>query len=408
MSKPSMRYLMGFIASIYPLIHLMMGLLMSKGRPLIDEEIDLLAFIETLWDGKWKIVGAIILSVLSVAGYQFVQPSQNFEVSGIVQSISTNEAEKYRKLNALNFFEVTPRLLNKLYIEQLHNRSIYEEAIRGVLDPEEFDNELAYNTAVIGFTSSAEIIEPPLVLKADGSLIEDRNYKDTFFFSFRDMEGWKQVMSSVDLQVNLAVQSLLQEQFETLIFIKKQERDFALEDNISKIENAMSDYEKKITDKLAYLSEQASIARSVGIAQNVIDAEMPVDQEKLVVNFGKNDTPFYLRGYTAIEKEIELIKSRENKRSFTEKLFELENEQRALKQDKSIERAELLFASTPIVSDEDFSAGSLYYNERDFIPKNKRKRTILLIAAVLGGSVGIVFVSLSTAIRNRKVKLAEA
>ena len=388
-----------------------MELLMSKGRPLFDEEIDFLAFIETLWNGKWKIVGAIILSVLSVAGYQFVQPSQNFEVDAVIRSISANEADKYKRLNALNFFNVTPDMLNSLYVEQLENRSIFEEAIRGILDPKEFDSERAYNNAVVGFASSAEVISPPLIFSTGQGteksvFVEDANYKNKVFFSFRDMEGWKQVISSVDLQANLAVQSLLQEQFETLIFIKKQERDFALEDNASKIENALSDYDKRTKDRLAYLAEQAAIARFVGIEQNVFDAEMPVDQEKLVVNFGKNDSPFYLRGYKAIEKEIELINLRVDKGSFTEKLFELVSEQRALKQDKAIERAELLFASTPIVSDKNFSAGSLNYKVRDFIPKNKRKN--LIIAALFGGAIGVIFVSLSTALRNRKVKLAEA
>ena len=44
----------------------------------------------------------------------------------------------------------------------------------------------------------------------------------------------------------------------------------------------------------------------------------------------KSDTPFYLRGYEAIEKEIELIESREEVSAFVDGLLKLEQEKRFL------------------------------------------------------------------------------
>ena len=41
------------------------------------EQLDILA--QTVWDGKWKIVAVVALSVLSVFGYQTIQPQPNFE-----------------------------------------------------------------------------------------------------------------------------------------------------------------------------------------------------------------------------------------------------------------------------------------------------------------------------------------
>ena len=374
---------------------------MSKVRQ-INEEIDLVTLIETLWNGKWKIVSAIIFSVLSVAVYQYIQPSPSYERKAEIRSISTIEAEKYRKLNTLKFFNVSANQLKALYIEQLDNSSIFEEAIRGVLDPKDYDNELEFNQAVNGLASSYEIINPPLVLQDAVGFIKNGNYKDLVSFSFIDLKGWNQVLSAVNLQANLAVQRDLQQQFENTLLIAQQKREFALEDNAAQIENALEDYDRKTTDKLAYLTEQAAIARTVGLAEITIDSEIPLQGEKVVVNFGKNEAPFYLRGYKAIEQEIKLIKSRVNKRSFVNQLYKLETQKRALTQDKSIERAEVLFALTPIASNGSFSAGKLVPNKEDVI--QNRKLTALVFAALVGGFLGTVFVTFSTAFRSRKEK----
>jgi len=115
----------------------------------------------------------------------------------------------------------------------------------------------------------------------------------------------------------------------------------------------------------------------------------------------KTDTPFYLRGYEAIEKEIELIKSRTNKEAFVKGLVELEQNQRTLKQDKMLERAESLFASTPILNTTDFSAVSVTVNATTFETKSK-KMLMLALAVVIGGMVGVIYVLISSAVRNRK------
>ena len=55
---------------------------------------------------------------------------------------------------------------------------------------------------------------------------------------------------------------------------------FDLEDVTNEIQNILSDYDKKIMSRLAFLDEQAKIARTIGVAKSTIA-----------------DTPFYLRGY---------------------------------------------------------------------------------------------------------------
>ena len=115
----------------------------------------------------------------------------------------------------------------------------------------------------------------------------------------------------------------------------------------------------------------------------------------------KTDTPFYLRGYEAIEKEIELISSRKDKRAFASGLLELEQKKRALEQDKTLQRAEALFAETPLAKPSEFSAASFAVGATEF--KYKSKRALMLaLSAVVGGMIGVVYVLIAGAMRGRR------
>ena len=60
--------------------------------------------------------------------------------------------------------------------------------------------------------------------------------------------------------------------------------------------------------RLDFLKEQSSIAKALGIVDNQIDT-INVSQS-LSLNINTTDIAYYLRGYNAIDKEIELIEQR--------------------------------------------------------------------------------------------------
>jgi len=108
-----------------------------------------------------------------------------------------------------------------------------------------------------------------------------------------------------------------------------------------------------------------------------------------------------LRGYEAIEKEIELVETRKNKEAFAEGLLELEQKKRELEQDKTLERTESLFALTPIASPNDFVAVSISVGATDF--ENKSMRLLMLaLALVFGGMIGVMNVLISKAVHDRR------
>ena len=402
---------------------------MSEVKSTFDNEIDLYEYFETLWDGKWKIVAVVAFSVLSVFGYQIIQPQSGFEAETEIKPINSIDAERYRQSNALGFFEVTPNKLLDLYIELLDERTLFEEAIRKykLIDIEKFEDKGAFEEAVIALASSIEILPP---INVDGT---DRGEVKLFWtirFEYNDEANWKSVLSSVDLIANQSVQRILQKRFQTSLNIAKQKRDFELEDIQIQIENAYADYERKTSDRLSFLREQASIARKLGVAKNTIEAQMFSAQNGVVANV-KTDTPFYLRGYEAIEKEVELIESREDTKAFIgglleleqkkrgleqdrtlqrveknkaylESIIELEKKQRLIEQNKTLARAESLLNTTPLMSGDEFSATSITIGATEFESQSNRLLMMITMAIVIGGIVGAIYVLISNDYRNRK------
>ena len=372
---------------------------MDSVDQLSNDEIDLIELFQTVWDGRWKIVRIAFLSLLGVVGFQFTQPAPSFVATTEIKPINSVEAERYTAINALDFFKVTPSLLFDLYKEQLEERVLFEDAIRkfGLLDASRYEDETAYNDAVIELAASIEIL-PPSNLDGKGKTADIRRYWE-LVFEFNDDDKWKEALRFVNDSASETVRNILTKKFETSLLVAKQKKSFETEDLIILIDNLLSDYDRKISDRLEFLKEQAAIARKLGVAKNTIEAQTFSAQNGMVANF-KTDSPFYLRGYEAIEKEIELVETRKNKEAFAKGLLELEQKKRALEQDKTLERTESLFALTPIASPNDFLAVSISVGATDF--ENKSMRLLMLaLALVFGGMIGVMYVLISKAVHDR-------
>ena len=203
---------------------------------------------------------------------------------------------------------------------------------------------------------------------------------------------------------------------------------FDLEDTTTKIDNALADYDRATSDRLAYLIEQAAIARKLGVAKSTIEAQMFSAQGGVLANV-ETDTPFYLRGFEAIEKEVELIESRVDKRAFVSELVELEKikreieqdptlarkeqekqfleekvklkrQSRAIQQDATLDRAQTLFEATPIWSGEGFEAARFVVEGTEFNAKYS-KVIILGLTGIFSGMLSCGYVLLSSVLRNR-------
>jgi len=129
--------------------------------------------------------------------------------------------------------------------------------------------------------------------------------------------------------------------------------------------------------RLDYLNEQSAIAKELNIIDNQID-NVNLSQSSVSLNINTADIAYYLRGYKAIDKEIELIKNREHQNL------------------KFIEQEINDFIDTEI----EFVKYNIYFMKSNLL---KNTKLILTISILLGLIVGIFYVLISNAIQSQTV-----
>ena len=244
------------------------------------------------------------------------------------------------------------------------------------------------------FNSSPNIVEKAVEEK------EETHLYHVLKAEYDDKDKWNELLTFVNNEANRKVKASIINRFSTIVSIQKQKKNFALEDLDIKIDNVKNDYDRYTKDRLAFLTEQAAIARKLDIQKNTIASQRFSTQNTFVTNV-KTDAPFYLRGYLAIEEEINQIITRKDKNAFTSSLFKLEQQRRTLKQDETLKRALELFNKTPLNQDA-FQATIVKVATTDFKEDNNRK-LFYALALVLGGIIGVVYVLIASAFRNRKI-----
>ena len=390
------------------------------------DEIDLMEFFQTIWDGKFKIAGVILMAVLGVVGFFYTQPPPSFTAKTEVKPITSDIANRYQISNSLGFFEVysdkgkndgqdkdkrqddgqdkdkaVVRFLDELFIEQLDTRLLFEDAFRkyAVLDKNDYETETDFNKAIIELAAEISLLPP---INVDGTAKGESRRHWTIEFEFNDKEKWLNALADVKAKANQNVRKLIRDNFTTTLAAAGKNKAFEIEDISTIIDNALSDYDRKADDRVAFLREQSAIARKLGVKNNTIETQSFGGKNSVVTNV-ITEMPLYLRGYEAIEKEIELIEARDNKEAFVSGFLELEQKKRQLEQDKTLERAEALFADTPVMRGDDFSAVVMTVAATEFESKSKRM-LMLAMAVVLGGMVGTVYVLIANAMRKRNEK----
>ena len=384
-----------------------------------SDEIDLIKLIQTIWDGKLTVISFVIASALSVAGAFVVMPAPDFVATTEIRPAKTADVDRYRAFNDAELFDQDVTLkdgeldkpngdrlykidrgfLQKLFIEQFQDNQLQTELIKkyNIINRKDFASDNDFNDAVLEFSASLDVL-PPFNVNGEKRGESRRNW--TVSIEYNDKDKWVKFLEDLNTMTSEKARETIKTQFSNIVTSAEANREADIEDLTISIENAIADYERTTSDRLAFLREQAAIARKLGVSKNTIEAQTFNTQGGMIANIETN-TPFYLRGYEAIEKEIELILSRDDKRPFIAGLFKMEQEKRQLEQDKKVDRAKKLFDLTPAGSGKDFVAASFEPATTDFKSKGKRP-LILALSVVVGGTVGVVYVLIASAIRGRR------
>ena len=380
-----------------------------------SDEIDLIEVIINIWNNKLKIAAiTAIFIIISVALYFVIKPPLNAKTEILPITIFENnlysaynslmapqsESDDDKILSQQRLNRIDKGYLFNLFREELQTKEIVIEAIKKfkLINQSKFNNEDEYLEEVEKYALKLDLLRP---INVDGSQRGETRLNWTIEFEINDQEKWEDILSFINNKINKDIQNYLAINFSTTLNNLKLLDKFKLEDLNQKIEFAKNDYDIETSNRLAFLYEQASIARELNIKNNTLEVENFNTSSGGVISNLQTAKPYYMRGYSMIEKEIELIESRTNKDAFTKNLLDLEKQRRNSLENKSLERIDQLFSSTPIISGNNFKAANIIYNDTEYEASFSLIKAIL-ISGIFGVIFGMFYVLISNAIHQRK------
>ena len=323
---------------------------MKKNYPLYDNEneIDLIALFKIFWNGKIKILLITIISFLVGSVYSSQIPI-NYLNSLTINPNKNSEFIKYdymQKLLKINKSNQSNQLnqLNQLNLSSQSDQSNQLNLFR-------FINELKFNI---------EDQEMELFKNAKSLEIVKLNENEESYiinFKWHDPDEAKKVLQDI---LNLTSKNLKRSIDLELLQLLEFEKRLLLSKNLNRLD---------------YLKEQSAIARELNIIDNQIDS-VNLSQAAVSLNISTADIAYYLRGYKAIDKEIELIQNRESQNL------------------KFIEQEINDFKDTEI----EFVKYNIYSMKSNSL---KNTKSILTTSILLGLIVGIFYVLISNALQSQ-------
>jgi LPS O-antigen subunit length determinant protein (WzzB/FepE family) len=392
----------------------------------IPDQINLFEVFLILWGEKFKIMGFILISVVLMIGYQAFKVYPQKVITEITP-INFIQDQQYRLLNAefnkLNsqgtknnsqgtknnsqgtknnsqgtknpiFEDLTKINFLNYFIQTLNEKNVFEKEIHNfkLLDINEYKDQKAYDSAVNKLAPLIKII-PPTDLSDDK---KNEGIYDSYWsieFETTNTKKWKKILSAVNDAVNQDIQKFIGERFKTSISIINLKKKFDKIELEVDIKNALDDYSRDTEERIAFLNEQAKIARELDIARNTLQTVKKETKDNNTVSTIQTDAQFYMNGYIPIEEEIKNILNRDNNSLFVKNLKDLERSKRKLEQDQTVKRLTELFSLTPVANNTDkFEAAFIQVNAS--IVKQKNKLLELLLAALVGGLIGFIYVLL--------------
>ena len=424
----------------------------------VSDEINLIELVWFVWDSKITIITSALMCFAAAFGYMLNTP-KTYTSNTLLIPPSSFEVNRYMNLSSITGIEINAEELMSSYRQIWLRPGVIEDSLvsSGLINQSDFQSEKDFEEEVALMAASVTL-EKVATSDKDLSANPDLATHWQIIFETSQPDAWLKALKLIDRKATLATKEDFIQEYETWSKVEATKRDFAIEDiqtqkanakrdfdkemekfelrlefeiqdTQTQIENAIADYERTTTDRLAFLYEQASIARTLGVAKNTIEAQTFGAQTGIVANV-KTDTPFYLRGYEAIEKEIELIEGRKNKAPFInglidlerklreleqdrtlervaknklylESLIELEKKERLLEQDKKVERALELVEESPLANPEAFKAAQISIEATKF-KSNSKNSLLFAVSFVAGGFIGIFVAALKVAFRRRK------
>ena len=373
---------------------------MSGDHSKYDDEIDIFAFFETLWNGKWKIIATIffvpligiVYTVNKPNTFRVTTPIEHGSQSVFLTHTSLNNFLKEKKLlydekTNVNGYQFNSREVFKMFVSEFND---YEEMI-DVLSKNDFIKEslkelegIGRQRALIGLAKSFKL--SPQINKNRQYLLE---------FEWHDASEGTNLFKKAIAQTILNIQSTSIKNVNKLAKAIEIQNTRKLESLNKQLETIVRTQTLEDSKRLQYLREQFSVAKQLGIKTNKLDADA-FKENPLSKNI-----PYYLIGYETIEKEMAIIKNRSNndRMVLSPKYIEIKNQIISIENDLS--SSHLRSASELIELDNPQNWVEFDFSLADIV---SLKKTLLYVLSslMLGGIFGSIYVLISHSILMRK------
>ena len=401
-----------------------------------NNEIDLIELIINLWNNKFKIIFITIIFLLAGLFYQLTQKESALRTNAVTEivPITTNDAVKY---DAFNFFIQNEDYLNPDETTQLSNleetnknipqkkfkskkivKSYLLELFIDLIKKDEFVSSIIKESKLIkkeSYINNEEyenkvnqLVQSIKLLHPDYDEESDRQLSNWGIqFQANDINAWRNFLKLLNDSTNREVQLIIRNNFENYKISRRTLHQYKIENIETKITNALENYELETSNRLAFLTEQAAIARKLNISRanlvtRTLESQTFSTESGIITNL-RTEMPYYMRGYEMIEKEIELIKERKEPQLFNTDLVKLRQKKQVLLQDKAIKRMQSIFEDTPIMKSNKFYAAKIMFEKTTYTNDMKKdnKLRMIILAGIIGLILGILYVMFSLAIQKR-------
>ena len=333
-----------------------------------DDEIDLFELIETLWNEKVLIILFTVVAAVGGAGYAFLT-TPTYEAEVRLLPPSSSQVEELNKFNANANANAVFAQFNQI----LQSGALKKEflAKKGVL---EAFNPMGLPEAKFwkDYNESIAVSEPA---------------KNAVYSSVKVQLSDPSIAADMANRfVSLAIEKTvlgLVEDFSARL-------DQAIEKSMTDIESKKSSYTDQLHIELSQLKEALFVADKIGLKKPSDTDRFGGQNENLMVDEMRR---LYRLGSEALEAEIAALEARGKSYVLVPGLAELNQKLARL---KAIE----IYPSKIQPAIVDIQATAPLY------PIKPKKSLIIALAVVLGGMVGVMFVLIRSAVRNRKAKLA--
>ena len=362
-----------------------------------DNEINLYELGQTLFSEKLTIFSITGLFLLIGCLFSFFYPV-TYQGNIVIKPVDSEMISRYRPINILNMSGlanksdianiVTSNKLFQLFMDELLSLKTFRAAIyqhvkeiQAIHEESVSEKDFIYN-----FLQKIDIVKP----------LERSKNKYLFHevrFSGEDKNELYSVVNSAMQLANNNVQKNIQHEIKNirksiLHIIENKKKSIKHE-----IRLAEYNYHQKVALRMAFLEEQAAIARTLGVEKNLNGFHKRNNKIDIQVN---TENPFYLRGYYAIEKELLLMQSRDtdNLDKYIAVLPKLKTDLLRLESDIKIAELDAMVALTPL-SNESFVAADYDLSSVHLIQKTKIDLILLVFFLV-----GLILSVIGVLIRN--------